>query len=159
MTTSEGNVYPDPAEGPSLQDALLAGLAVSANDLRKVANDLYRSALLSRVEKLVASVIIVASLVTSSISLVVLLQIHGIANTNKTNNTATRDNTATIKDCTDPTGTCYRENAIRTAVLITQLQTSMVVAVECADEFNGRAAINACIAARIAPGPTPSPTP
>lgn len=148
--TDEESVYPVPVTNdPTLQDALLAGLAASANDLRAVANGLYRSALLSRLEKVIASVILLASFAGTIISLFVLISLHGIASTNRDNNGITRQNTATIKDCTDPTGKCYQENASHTALLIAQLEAATFVAVECADQYDGRAAIDTCITTRL----------
>jgi hypothetical protein len=131
-------------ESLDLRDAMIAGLAAGANDLVKVAHDLYKVSMLSRVEKVVAGILLAGLAITSVTSLVLLFRLNGVTASN-------RQNTTIIKDCTDPTGTCFKEAQARTAAAVAQLNSTTIIAVECADAYDGQAAINACIVKRIHP--------
>lgn len=136
-------------ESFDLRDAMIAGLASGVNDLTQVARDLYKASVLTRVQKVVVAVVLTGTMVTSGLSLILVVRLNGIASTNRANNVATRENTAVIKDCTDPDGSCFAEAQARTAALVAQLNSATLIAVECADAHNGDEAISACVTRRL----------
>lgn len=55
-----------------------------------------------------------------------------------------------VQSCVDPAGTCAKRGARTTSEAVSALNRATVVIVECADAFDGDAAIDACIARRLA---------
>ena len=57
--------------------------------------------------------------------------------------------TALIQDCTTPSGQCYQRSRAQTAGAVGSINTVTQIAVVCADQFDGRSAIEACINDRL----------
>jgi len=54
-----------------------------------------------------------------------------------------------VKDCTTPSGHCYRDGVQRTGQAVGSINTVTQIAVVCADQYDGRPAIEACIHDRL----------
>jgi hypothetical protein len=54
-----------------------------------------------------------------------------------------------VKDCTTPGGVCHDRNEAATATAVGSINTLTQIAVVCADQYDGRPAIEACIHDRL----------
>lgn len=98
------------SEPTELSTALIAGLAVQANNLAEAAQDLRESYRFSRTLKFV---IIIGFLMMVGLTL--------IAIQNRENGQATRQSITTIKDCTTPGGMCYQRSQKATGEAVAQI--------------------------------------
>jgi hypothetical protein len=98
---------PEPME---LSTALIAGLALQANQLATAAEHLREAFRFSRQLKFIIGgfVVLVAGLIV-------------VAGINLSNGHATRTATSTIKDCTTPGGTCYERGQAATQAAVEEI--------------------------------------
>lgn len=57
-----------------------------------------------------------------------------------------------IDSCVSPDGECAKRGRAQTGAAVTELQRAQLIAVECADEYDGRAAIELCVARLMGSG-------
>lgn len=126
------------------QLALLAGVAATAQDLNRHAEDLIRASRLSRLERIALFTIAFLVLGLIGVTGFGVLRLNGLADVNKTNG-------QTVIDCTQPGGVCYQRAQDQTAAAVAQLNLVTIAAVECDDAYNG-ARLHACILSRIRTG-------
>lgn len=62
------------------------------------------------------------------------------------------DLTESVRSCVDPNGECAKRGREQTGAAVAELQLAQLVAVECADAYDGRAAIERCVAERLPAG-------
>lgn len=112
-------------------EIIQAGAAVQAAKLTAVAEQLVATAresiyqsTRSRALRALVVFFIVASLVGNVIAAITALK---------------------VKDCTSPSGKCYQDGGRRTGQAVGSINTVTQIAVICADQYDGRAAIEACI--------------
>lgn len=134
-----------PSEVEASMPALIAGLAASASQLSTTAHDLYRASVLSRLERVVAIVLVFGLTATLLVTGYGVLRLNNIAEVN-------RDNGDYIRDCTTPGGECFESNNERTARLIANLNRTTLVTIQCADRMNGDDAISQCVQERLMEG-------
>lgn len=99
-----------PTEPTELEAALVAGLAVQANNLAEAARDLKESYRFSRALKVIIG-----------IGFFMLAGLTVIALQNWSNGAAVRTNTASIRDCTSPGGGCYERSRKTTSEAVAQI--------------------------------------
>lgn len=132
---------PDPrTDAEVTREALIAGLAASASDLSSVARDLYKSAVLTKIERTVITLAVAALVVLGIIEVVGVVKLNGIAKTNERN-------TNVIRDCTQPDGVCFKDSQKRTADVIDLINQVTVAAAYCAKQPDNdtEAEIKSCI--------------
>lgn len=117
----------------------------ASEEMRDAAADLVQAATLTRRQRTGLTIVTLLSALAALASSVGVLQLLRLAQTNRDNTTATRATADAIKDCTTPTGECYRRSQASTADAISVLQRYTLIAVECAHEPSD-AAIEACVA-------------
>ena len=116
-------------------EIIQAGAAVQAAKLTAVAEQLVATAresiyqsTKSRMLRALVVFFILASLVGNLIAAVTAFQ---------------------VKDCTTPSGGCYQRGAAQTGQAVGSINAVTQIAVICADQFDGRSAIEACIHDRL----------
>jgi hypothetical protein len=134
---------------PATAEVIAAGAAVQAAKLTRVAEALVATAQESIYQstrsKLLRGLVvffIATSLVGNALALTLATQNRG------TLKTAT-EGTARVKDCTTPEGKCYQRSQAQTATAVGSINTVTQIAVVCADQYDGRPAIEACIHTRL----------
>lgn len=145
-------------EGFDLRDAMIMGVAESANSLAKSADNLVAAARLSQMEKVVAlSLLVVNTIGMLGIAIVAFL----ILNLGQTN----RDNTTILRECTTPstpgdTHECFDRNEAATGKAISRLVQTQIVVAECVAVGRGTVPpqtdeqFEACVSERLAKLPT-----
>lgn len=128
-----------------LRTTLIAGLASSASELSSVASDLFKAALLSRVQRamLLIGMFILVCLV-GVVGWGVLVLTH-TADQNK-------ENGDLIRDCVTPQGQCYQDGSKRSAEAVKTINDVIVAAAACARSTPGGTVeeIRACVVKTLA---------
>lgn len=116
-------------EGFDLRDAMIAGVAASANDLAEAANNLVGVARLSRMERAVALTLLVVNTVGVVGIIIIGVLLLNVAQVN-------RNNTNILRECTTPSTSrdvheCYEDGSARTAKAVTRLGQVQIIVAEC----------------------------
>lgn len=116
-------------EGFDLRDAMIMGVAESANNLAASANNLVAAARLSQLEKVVAIVLLVVNTIGMLGVLAVAVLVLNVTSTS-------RDNTAILRECTTPSTAqekheCFDRNEASTGKAIQRLVQIQIVVAEC----------------------------
>lgn len=127
MTTPTPGEHPEHLE----QRALIAGLAAAAGDLSSVARDLYKSAVLTRLERTIISIAIVLLLLSTILSTVMVVALRGTAETLSKLAESNNQNTAIIRDCTQPGGNCYQQGRDRAGITVELINRNSIAANFC----------------------------
>lgn len=131
-----------PSEPTELTTAMIAGLAIQANQLTDAASQLRETYRFSRQLK----VIFVIGFLMLAGLIVIALQ-------NRANGATARTNTATIKDCTTPGGDCYQRGQQTTGAAVSQIVAQvnahtnlvLIATLECSKPHTTNPELAACL--------------
>lgn len=110
-----------PEEPTELTTALIAGLAIQANELTEATDRAAETFRFSRVLK----VVMVGLLVLFVLQLVATALLVAVALQNRRNGADIKAATSTILDCTTPGGKCYQSGNARTAAAVGQIVSAV----------------------------------
>lgn len=127
--------HPEHEEAVLLRDAMIAGLAGAASDVAQVGRELYKAAVLTKVQRAVIYSIL-------GLLMVALVGLYVIAVGNKSNGDV-------IKDCTEAKGVCYQRNQQATGKLIDELITRNEAAAYCSPRSAKPVDYKSCIAGYV----------